>query len=109
MIIITNRYLVPKGYSGITLFPFIFVANKKLLKNPYFVNHEQIHLQQQKELLIIPFYIWYFIDFIIKLCKYKNWEIAYRNIIFEKEAYNNERNLNYLKERKIFNFLNQKK
>lgn len=105
MIIIINHYLVPKGYSGITLFPFIFVTDKKTLKNPYFLNHERIHLQQQKELLILPFYIWYAIDFIVKLFKYKKWEIAYKNIIFEREAYNNETNLNYLKERKLFNFL----
>ncbi|MFJ1473560.1 hypothetical protein ACILE9_04780 [Capnocytophaga cynodegmi] len=105
MIIIINHYLVPKGYSGITLFPFIFVNDKKTLENPYFLNHERIHLQQQKELLILPFYIWYAIDFIVKLFKYKKWEIAYKNIIFEREAYKNETNLNYLKERKLFNFL----
>jgi len=30
---------------------------------------------------------------------------AYENICFEKEAYNNEKNLDYLKTRKHFSFL----
>jgi len=30
---------------------------------------------------------------------------AYRNISFEKEAYSNDDNLEYLKQRKIFNFI----
>lgn len=107
MKIIINRHFVPKGYSGITLFPFIFVTKKEYLKNPYFINHEKIHLQQQKELLVIFFYIWYVTDFLLKYIKHRNWETAYRNIIFEREAYQNEHNLNYLKTRKIFGFLHK--
>jgi hypothetical protein len=28
-----------------------------------FVNHEKIHLRQQLELLVLPFYVWYIIEF----------------------------------------------
>ncbi|MDO5104979.1 hypothetical protein [Capnocytophaga sp.] len=105
MKIIINRHIVPRGYSGITLFPFIFAKNKALAKNPVFINHEKIHLQQQKELLVIFFYFWYAIDFLVKLFIHKNWNTAYQNIIFEREAYNNDHNLNYLKTRKRFAFL----
>lgn len=99
------RFLIPKGYVAITLYPFIFLKNQNDRDNKTLINHERIHLQQQIELLIIPFYLWYIIHFLINYFKYKNWEKAYRNIIFEKEAYNNENDLNYLKKRKRYAFI----
>ena len=99
------RFLIPKGYVAITLYPFIFLKNQNDRNNEILINHERIHLQQQIELLIIPFYLWYIIHFLINYFKYKNWEKAYRNIIFEKEAYNNENDLNYLKKRKRYAFI----
>lgn len=105
MIIITSKYLIRNGIRGLTLFPFIFVSEKADLKDQILINHEKIHIQQQKELLILPFYIWYFIDFGIQFFKFKNKNSAYRNICFEKEAYANEKNLNYLEQRKFWNFL----
>ena len=99
------RFLIPKGYVTITLYPFIFLKNQNDRDNEILINHERIHLQQQIELLIIPFYLWYIIHFLINYFKYKNWEKAYRNIIFEKEAYNNENDLNYLKKRKRYAFI----
>ena len=99
------RFLIPKGYVAITLYPFIFLKNQNDRDNKILINHERIHLQQQIELLIIPFYLWYIIHFLINYFKYENWEKAYRNIIFEKEAYNNENDLNYLKKRKQYAFI----
>ncbi|GJH40150.1 hypothetical protein RCZ04_07000 [Capnocytophaga sp. HP1101] len=87
---IVNKYFVPKGYSGITLYPFVFANNSQLLEDPYFINHERIHLAQQRELLVIFFYIWYLIDFLLKYIKYKDKKKAYHNIIFEREAYEND-------------------
>ena len=52
-----------------------------------------------KELLFIFFYIIYFLEWIVRLFINKN---AYRSISFEKEAYSNEDNLEYLKTRKHF-------
>ena len=105
MIIRTSKYLIQNGIRGLTLFPFIIVSEKADLKDKILINHEKIHIQQQKELLVLPFYIWYLIDFGIQFLKFKNKNKAYRNICFEKEAYSNERNLNYLKERTFWNFL----
>lgn len=99
-----NRFLVPKGYRAITLCPFIFVRNDSDKYDKDLINHEHIHLRQQKELLVILFYMWYFLDFLIKLIRYRNWDKAYRNIIFEREAYNNQSNLDYLKVRGIWWF-----
>ena len=105
MIIITSKYLIKNDIRGITLFPFIFVSEKADIKDDILINHEKIHIQQQKELLVLPFYIWYLIDFGIQFLKYKNKNAAYRNICFEKEAYANEKNLNYLKQRNFWQFL----
>ena len=105
MIVIASKYLVPKGYIGITLFPFIFVREAKLMQHPLLLNHECIHLRQQAELLIVPFYIWYVVEYLIRLLHYKNKNQAYRNISFEREAYTNEGNLDYSKTRKLWNFI----
>ena len=68
-----NRFLVPKGYRAITLYPFIFVRNDSDKYDKELINHERIHLRQQKELLVILFYIWYLLDFLFKYLRYRNW------------------------------------
>lgn len=106
LMIIVSKYLVPKGYSGLTLFPFVFLKHKALFDDTILINHERIHLKQQIELLIIPFYIMYCIEFLVRFAKYKKWSLAYKNISFEREAYANESNFQYLKQRPFCNFLN---
>ena len=69
------------------------------------MNHERIHLKQQLELLILPFFIWYGLEFLVRLLQYKNRREAYLNISFEREAYHNEFNLEYLKKRPFWCFL----
>ncbi|MFH4966250.1 hypothetical protein V8G69_14710 [Gaetbulibacter sp. M235] len=103
--IICSRYLVPKGYVGLTIFPFIFLKNKAFKKETALLNHEYIHLKQQLEFLIIPFYVWYGLEFLLRLLQYKNWNLAYKNISFEREAFANEYNSKYLKERGFWQFL----
>ena len=105
MVCIVARYLFPKTIRGFALFPFIFMKYKVDQKNLVFLNHEKIHLRQQLELLILPFLIWYFLEFIVRLLHYKNWDLAYRNISFEREAYANEKKFGYLKKRHFFSFL----
>lgn len=87
------------------MFPFILLRQKELRHNQSLINHEKIHLRQQLELLIIPFYIWYLSEYYIKYLKYKDPELAYRNISFEREAYENDQNLDYLKTRKLWSFI----
>ncbi|KGO84787.1 membrane protein [Flavobacterium rivuli WB 3.3-2 = DSM 21788] len=105
MILIASKYIVPKGYIGITLYPFIIVRERQLMQHPVLLNHERIHLRQQAELLILPFYVWYVIEYLIRLLMYRNRKQAYRNIGFEREAYANESNPGYLKHRQFWNFL----
>ncbi len=97
--------MVPNGYLGLTIYPFIFLKKKQLKDNIYLLNHETIHLKQQLELLIIPFFVWYGIEYIFRLFQYRNQFLAYRNISFEREAYTNDSDLNYTKNRKFWSFL----
>ena len=104
MFLIVTKYLIPKGYRGLTAFPFVFVKYRSDKENLIFLNHEKIHLRQQLELLILPFFIWYFLEYLVRLIQYRNRHLAYRNISFEREAYDNELNLAYLKSRSILRF-----
>ena len=106
MILIVFKYLTPRGFRGLTFFPFVFLMNKEVVLDKVFVNHEKIHLRQQIELLVIPFYVWYGIEFLIRWIITKDKNVAYRNISFEKEAYTNEKDLNYIESRSFWKFLN---
>jgi len=103
MILIVNKYILKKGFLGVSIWPFVILKEKELSTDPIFMNHEKIHLQQQIELLILPFYILYLLEFILKYFYYKNAYLAYRSISFEREAYQNETDLEYLKKRKLWN------
>ncbi|SHH79850.1 hypothetical protein [Flavobacterium defluvii] len=105
MFLIVAKYLIPKGYRAMAVFPFVIVKYDFDKKNGVFVNHEKIHLRQQLELFIIPFFVWYFLEYFIRLIQYKNAAFAYRNISFEREAYAKETDFNYLKNRSYFQFL----
>jgi len=99
--------LLPKGFVGITIFPFIFLrknyfdGKSKYVLNRT-INHEGVHIEQQKELLVLPFFILYLLEWVIKLFKYG--KLAYRNISFEREAYSNS-DVEYIKTRKHYSFL----
>lgn len=85
----------------LNLFGF-YLARDTSWIDRFVVNHESIHDAQQKELLWIPFYILYILEWIWRLIIHRDFDKAYRNISFEKEAYRNDRNLNYLSERRHF-------
>jgi len=70
-----------------------------------FINHERIHLRQQLELLIIFLYMFYGVEFLVRCLQYKNWILAYKNISFEREAYQNEVDFEYLNNRRFWSFL----
>lgn len=84
------------------IFPFI-LARKEL--SDVTINHERIHLRQQLEMLIILFYLWYGVEYLSRYIQYRNWDIAYRNISFEREAYANENDLKYLEKRKFWSWV----
>lgn len=90
------------GPDGMALFPFILVRQPN--PGPILLNHERIHLRQQAEMGVVPFYLWYVVEYGVRLFQYRNQYKAYRNISFEREAFANETNLNYLRTRRFWSF-----
>ncbi len=106
MFLLVNKYVFGRRFVGVAVWPFIIIKYKKLKDDTIFMNHERIHLRQQLELLILPFYIIYMIEFLLRLLQYRDRYTAYRNISFEREAYENEKNIDYIKERSFWAFRN---
>ena len=89
--------------GGITLYPFIILRPE--YDNKITVNHEKIHIEQQKELLVVFFYILYVVYWLKgKLSGMTN-DKAYFNIPFEKEAYAKMYDRNYLEKRKKYSWV----
>ncbi|GBF22097.1 hypothetical protein C21_04290 [Arenibacter sp. NBRC 103722] len=103
--ILVFKHLFYKNYVGLSLWPFIILKNSSLKKDATLLNHEKIHLRQQRELLIVPFYFLYLLEGIIRYLIHFDAYKAYQNISFEREAYANETNLYYLQERSTFSFI----
>lgn len=98
MKIVYNNSIPFSGFKCINICGILFVRNGKVM-NEKDINHELIHTEQMKEMLYVFFYLWYFVEWLIRLfCKGN----AYRNISFEREAYDYDDNLNYLNEREPF-------
>jgi Zn-dependent protease with chaperone function len=123
--------ILKDSIKAITLAPFgIYFKTEKVRKSVRTVNHEKIHWKQQLEMLklgtfisliiiglllsfkvftlwipllmIFPFlffYLWYFIEWIIKSITTTD---AYRSLSFEREAYDNDDNTEYLETRKRY-------
>jgi hypothetical protein len=105
MILIVFKYLTPRGFRGLTFFPFVFLTNAADKTNTVFIHHERIHMRQQLELLVVPFYVWYLLEYLFRLVQLKDRKKAYYAISFEREAYENEKDLDYLKRRSFWNFV----
>jgi len=123
-----NNIIPFKGFKAITIWPIIFVRQDCIQR--YTVvddRHEEIHGRQQLEMLItgsiiavalfflgcgwwslcaLPiFFVWYGIEYLIRLILYRNTKGAYRNISFEQEAYTYEAQVSYLQTRKLFEWI----
>jgi hypothetical protein len=103
--ILVFKHLFYRNYVGLSLWPFIFLKHPELKKDQVLINHEKIHLRQQRELLILPFYLIYISEWLLRSLLYLDFYKAYQNISFEREAYFNQKNLNYLKQRAPLGFL----
>lgn len=102
MKVIYNKIIPFKGYKAINLFSILFVRNGEYMSDKDF-NHEAIHSAQMKELLWLPFYIIYGIEWLIRWCMYKfDAGKAYDNISFEREAYFFQGDFDYLNRRKHY-------
>jgi hypothetical protein len=102
MKIIENSIIPPKGFAAINLFGVLFVR-KGVTVTARMVRHEAIHTRQMQELLFVPFYVFYVLEWLIKRCFYG--KRAYRNVSFEREAYSNDKDRFYLLVRRHYAFL----
>lgn len=128
-------FITGGGVAAITLFPFgIYFKKQAYLDSPRTQNHEKIHWKQQIEmfvagliiaalaagilmlcnifawwmltLLLFPFlffYLWYAIEWFVKVILPPKG--AYYDLSHEREAYEFDDDLNYLKRRKLFAWL----
>lgn len=124
MKVIYNKFIPFKGFYAITIIKWIFVReeykcfNRSSIYNKM-INHESIHEQQILDFTpeIFPkwlrytigsiyFYLLYGLEWLFKLipCLITK-KSAYRSLCAEQEAYENERNFNYIKNRSKLSWL----
>ena len=89
MRIIRNNIIPPKGFKAINICGVIF-ARKTAVISEQTLRHEYIHTMQMKEMLYVFFYIWYVVEWLIRLIAICDTHKAYRAISFEQEAYENQ-------------------
>lgn len=126
--IVRNNVIPFRGFIAITLWPFIFVRRQTCAR---FTNdvlrHKRIHGRQQVEMLIVgtivadvlavsgcgwwsflalPLFLWlYGLEWLLGMFCFGNSHAAYRAISFEREAYDNELDPDYLDKRRPFVWL----
>ena len=123
MIKIVSNIIPFKGFVALTIAPFVFIRKDEKDKfNAVAENHERIHEEQQIEmgivgvilsaamflitlsgwsfLLIALYFWWYLIEWALR--SVFGTGNAYRNISFEREAYANEKDLEYSYYRDLF-------
>lgn len=106
MKIIYNSFIPFEGFVCINLFGVLF-ARKGAKIGARTITHESIHTLQMKELLYIGFYLLYMLEWLWRelFTKDRFSHQAYRNISFEREAYQHEYFAIYLQQRKRFAWL----
>lgn len=98
-IIVQSRF-APKSYC-INLFGTFWARDISWIDRKV-INHERIHTAQMKELLYIPFYIIYVLEWLVLLIRLRDSRKAYRAISFEREAYDNAHDYQYLARRRHY-------
>lgn len=103
MPIIVKCRFIPRRYC-VNLFGTIWARDTSWIDSRV-INHERIHTAQQRELLFVPFYILYVIEWLVRLLITGNSFRAYRSISFEREAYSNDADFGYLARRRHYAWL----
>lgn len=98
MKIVRNNIIPFRGFRAINLFGILFVREAAEVTGTV-INHERIHSMQMRETGYVLFYVWYFIEWLVRLALSGD---AYRSISFEREAYTNQTDFSYLERREPF-------
>ena len=100
---IYSKFIPFKGYIAILILFWMVVREEYRLSLPWFADiHETIHLRQELEMGIILFYVWFVVEFLVKLMITLSWSRAYRSVAFEQEAYRNQLEKRYLDNRRHY-------
>lgn len=103
MKIIYNDVIPFPGFRAMNICGVIFARKKAKPLSAETINHEAIHTAQMKELAYIFFYIIYVLEWLYRLVRsIFTKENAYRSISFEREAYDNDDNMDYLQYRQHY-------
>lgn len=92
---------IGKRYFAINLCGVVFAKGEC---DRFTLNHEGIHTEQIKELLVIGFYLFYVMEWILRAIQYRSFYRGYLNISFEREAYTHANDLSYIPSRPRFAF-----
>jgi len=92
---------------ALAIFPFIILPREipPGIDEGAVILHEKIHIRQQLELLVVPFYLWYAASYLLGRLRGKGHRDAYRDIIFEREAEARMFDAGYLARRRLYAFL----
>lgn len=93
-----------KGFLAMAIWPFVFIRKDcSRIFSEKDERHETTHILQQKECLLIAFFVVYCIEWIVKLpfCLF-NTDRAYMSVSFEQEAYEHELEVGYNNVRRHF-------
>lgn len=117
--VIRNKYLPLGDFKVMNILGFLFVR-EEVEVSPTILRHEAIHTRQQREILVLsliialPFASWWSIPialvmpFILYVLAWlvalalPPYDSAYKDTPFEREAYANQHNPNYLDSRPWF-------
>lgn len=104
MRIVFNDFLPFKGFSAVTIGEWVFVR-KSTRVTTTLIQHESIHVRQWRECLYVLFPLIYRLSYLWQLARRRNFNEAYRNVCFEREAYAHQKEEGYLNNRKLFAWL----
>ncbi len=97
-----NHLPLGKSFYAINLFGVVFAKGPL---NSVSARHEYIHTLQQREMLYVFFYLWYAVEWLLRLAYCRDGYKSYANLAFEREAYANQYNPHYPQQRRPYAWL----
>ena len=113
MRVVYNDLIPFKGFAAVNVFGVLFVR-RGVTVTERMLTHEGIHTRQMWEMAFVLFYLWYGVEWLLRYLSglVDSWtglndgdelgRRAYFDVSFEREAYRNEDNSGYLKNRRLF-------
>ncbi|PTL33560.1 hypothetical protein C7120_02815 [Prevotella sp. oral taxon 376] len=98
MKIIHNPLLPPRRYDAVNILGLL-LCRKGTTLTADLIQHERIHTAQMREMGFVGFYLWYLLEWLVRLPMKGR---AYTNISLEREAYEHMNDPDYLLRRRHY-------